>query len=73
MKKAFEEWSVEITGMAGVDMEKSSHGRAFMAGWLAGLEQAIREFDHIDERSARVLRQMYENAYKGVESDNHSI
>ena len=64
MEEAFWRYSEPYTGMQGMDMEKTSHGRAFMAGWLAGLEQAVRQFEKIDERSARVLRQMYENAYR---------
>lgn len=62
IEKAFWEYSEPYTGMSSVDMEKSSHGRAFLAGWLAGLEQAVREFEKIDERSARILRRMYDNA-----------
>lgn len=65
LEQAFWEYSEPYTGMRLVDMGKSSHGRAFIAGWLAGLENAIRQFDKIDERSARVLRQMYEDVYKG--------
>ena len=64
MEAAFWEYAEPYTGMRGIDMAKSSHGNAFMAGWLAGLEQAVRQFEKIDERSARVLSQMYENAYR---------
>ena len=35
IEKAFHKWSEPYTGMQLVDMEKSSHGRAFIAGWMA--------------------------------------
>ncbi len=35
MERAFWEYSEPYTGMMEVDMLKSSHGRAFMAGWEA--------------------------------------
>ena len=35
MERAFWEYSEPYTGMREVDMDKSSHGRAFMAGWEA--------------------------------------
>lgn len=37
MEKAFWEYAEPYTGMQGIDMEKSSHGRAFIAGWNAAL------------------------------------
>jgi hypothetical protein len=40
MEKAFWEYAEPYTGMQGIDMEKSSHGRAFMAGWEAALKYA---------------------------------
>lgn len=37
IEKAFHQWSVPYTGMQEIDMEKSSHGRAFIAGWRAAM------------------------------------
>ena len=35
MEEAFWKYAELYTGMQGIDMKKSSHGRAFMAGWDA--------------------------------------
>lgn len=42
MELAFREWAEPYTGMQGVDMEKCSHGRAFMAGWEARVKYDIK-------------------------------
>lgn len=39
MELAFWEWAEPYTGMVRYDMEKSSHGRAFIAGWTAALKK----------------------------------
>lgn len=38
IEKAFWEYSEPYTGMSSVDMDKSSHGRAFKAGWEAAIK-----------------------------------
>lgn len=43
MELAFWKWAEPYTGMQGVDMEKCSHGRAFVAGWAAALYQIEQE------------------------------
>lgn len=45
MELAFWEYAELYTGMQGVDMEKSSHGRAFIAGW----ESAMKHLDYLCE------------------------
>lgn len=40
MERAFWEYAKPYTGMQGIDMEKSSHGRAFMAGWESAMKHA---------------------------------
>jgi hypothetical protein len=43
VERAFWEWSEPYTGMMEVDMLKSSHGRAFMAGWEAAIKHMTEE------------------------------
>lgn len=43
IEKAFWEYSEPYTGMQLIDMEKSSHGRAFIAGWRAALRHIQEE------------------------------
>lgn len=57
MEQAFLEYAESYTGVQGVDMEKSSHGRAFMAGWNAAeknMQEALCE--------PRLLRQLLDAA-----------
>jgi hypothetical protein len=42
---AFWEWAEPYTGMNRYDMEKSSHGRAFMAGWEAAIKNVTVHMD----------------------------
>ena len=49
MEKAFWEYAEPYTGMQGIDMEKSSHGRAFMAGWLAAMKQAAQLLNQLHD------------------------
>ena len=41
IQTAFDEWSEPITGLS-ADMNLSSHGRAFEAGWLAAQKYIIQ-------------------------------
>ena len=43
LEEAFWEYSEPYTGMREIDMEKSSHGRAFIAGWQAALRYIQEE------------------------------
>lgn len=49
MELAFWKWAEPYTGMQGVDMEKCSHGRAFMAGWLAAMKQAAQLLNQLHD------------------------
>lgn len=49
IEKAFWEYSEPYTGMSQVDMEKSSHGRAFKAGWLAAMKQAAQLLNQLHD------------------------
>jgi hypothetical protein len=44
IEKAFHKWSKPYTGMQLMDMEKSSHGRAFIAGWKAAMASKEQKF-----------------------------
>ena len=41
MEAAFWEYAEPYTGMQGMDMQKSSHGRAFIAGWEAAIKHIM--------------------------------
>lgn len=49
IEKAFLEYAEPYTGMQGVDMEKSSHGRAFRAGWLAAMKRAAQLLNQLHD------------------------
>ena len=61
LEKAFWEYSEPYTGMRLVDMEKSSHGRAFIAGWEAAEK-------HVQAAlcDPRLLRQLLDAAEIGA-------
>ena len=45
VERAFQVWSEPYTGMKDVEMLKSSHGRAFMAGWEAAIKNVTVQMD----------------------------
>lgn len=49
MELAFWKYAELYTGMQSIDMEKSSHGRAFIAGWQAALKNAASLLNQIHD------------------------
>lgn len=53
IQKAFDEWSEPITG-GSCDINLSSHGRAFISGYVAGLRNAAKLLNQLHD--AEVLK-----------------